>query len=114
MNENKSVVCGAKDDRRSLSSMPEIENILSQGTEDALAVRWAFAKEARSANLLFFQCMKGSDLSPSSAFSLTERYCVTIATIFAAESSSSNSFKMTRRFDVLAQDPRLNCSCKLL
>ena len=32
-------VCGAKDDRRPLSSMPEIENILSQGTEDALAVR---------------------------------------------------------------------------
>jgi len=47
MNENKSAVCGAKDDRWPLSSMPEIENILLQGTEDALAVRWVFAKEAR-------------------------------------------------------------------
>jgi len=31
-------VCGAKDDRRPLSNMPENEKILSQGTEDALAV----------------------------------------------------------------------------
>jgi len=31
-------VCGAMDDRRPLSNMPEIEKILSRGTEDALAV----------------------------------------------------------------------------
>jgi len=99
MNENKSVVCGTKNDCRPLCSMPEIENTLSQGTEDALAVRWVFAKEARSANLFFFQYLKGSNLSSSDAFSLTERYCVTIATISVAESSSSNSSKMRRRFD---------------
>jgi hypothetical protein len=32
-------VWGAKEDRRPLSSIPEIENMLSHGTEDALDVR---------------------------------------------------------------------------
>ena len=32
------VMCGAKDDLRPLSITPEIENILSQGAEDAVEV----------------------------------------------------------------------------
>jgi hypothetical protein len=78
--------------------MPEIENILSEGTEDALAIGKVLAKEARSASLLFFHCLKGSVSSHPMGISLDEIYCVTIATISMAEFSSSNSFLRQRNW----------------